>query len=57
MFARYHVHQPWSMPAALLTGIFTHAYPTKRFQSIWIAVFTHTLPSFVMIGIILSFVL
>ena len=57
MFAGYHLHQPWSMPAALLTGVFTHAYPTKRFQSIWIAVFTHTLPSFVMIGVILSFVL
>jgi len=57
MFAGYHVHQPWSMPAALLTGVFTHAYPTKRFQSIWIAVITHTLPSFVIIAVILSLVL
>jgi hypothetical protein len=45
------------LPAALLTGVLTHAYPTKRFQSIWIAVITHTLPSFVIIGVILSLVL
>jgi membrane protease YdiL (CAAX protease family) len=56
-FTLYHVHQPWSMPATLLDGIFAAAYPTKRFQSIWIGLITHTFPSFIMLGVILSLVL
>jgi membrane protease YdiL (CAAX protease family) len=57
IFTAYHLHQPWSMPATLLDGIFAQAYPAKRFRSIWIGVVGHTLPSFVMIGIVLSRVL
>ena len=57
MFTAYHLHQPWSMPATLLDGIFALAYPTKRFRSIWIGVVGHTLPSFVIIGLVLSLVL
>jgi CAAX protease family protein len=57
LFTLFHVHQPWSMPATLLDGIFAAAYPTKRFQSIWIALVTHTFPSFIMLGVILSLVL
>jgi membrane protease YdiL (CAAX protease family) len=57
IFTAYHLHQPWSMPATLLDGIFAQAYPAKRFRSIWIGVVGHTLPSFVMIGIVLSLVL
>jgi membrane protease YdiL (CAAX protease family) len=30
LFTLYHVHQPWSMPATLLDGIFSAAYPSKR---------------------------
>jgi len=33
------------------------AYPAKRFRSIWIGVVGHTLPSFVLIGIVLRLVL
>jgi membrane protease YdiL (CAAX protease family) len=57
IFTAYHLHQPWSMPATLLDGIFAQAYPAKRFRSIWIAVVGHTLPSFVLIGLVLSLVL
>jgi CAAX protease family protein len=57
IFTAYHLHQPWSMPATLLDGIFALAYPTKRFRSIWIGVVGHTLPSFVIIGLVLSLVL
>jgi membrane protease YdiL (CAAX protease family) len=57
LFAAYHVHQPWSIPSSLLDGIFAQAYPTRRFQSIWIALFAHTIPSFVIIGVVLSLVL
>lgn len=57
IFTAYHLHQPWSMPTTLIDSIFTAAYPTKRFRSIWIGVVSHTLPSFAMIGIFLPLVL
>lgn len=57
IFTAYHLHQPWSMPATLLDGVFAQAYPARRFRSIWISIITHTLPSFVMIGVVLALVL
>jgi uncharacterized protein len=57
IFTAYHLHEPWVMPTTLLTGIFGQAYPAKRFRSIWISLAAHTLPSFVMVGVILSLVL
>jgi len=57
IFTAYHLHEPWVMPTTLLTGIFGQAYPARRFRSIWISIAAHTLPSFLMIGIILSLVL
>lgn len=57
LFTIYHVHQPWSMPATLIDGIVNQAYPTRRFQSTWMGLITHTIPSFVIIGVVLSLVL
>src|SRR5262245_40469564 len=57
LFTAYHVHQPWSMPATLIDGIFAQAYPTKRFQSTWMGLITHTAPSIVIIGFVLALVL
>jgi uncharacterized protein len=57
LFTLFHVHQPWSMPATLLDGIFAAAYPTKRYRSIWIAIASHTAPSFIIAGVLLSLVL
>jgi membrane protease YdiL (CAAX protease family) len=57
LFGVYHLHQPWSIPSSVLDGIFAQAYPTRRFQSIWIAIVTHTAPSFVIIGVVLHLVL
>jgi hypothetical protein len=57
IFTAYHLHEPWVMPTTLLTGLFTQAYPAKRYQSIWISIITHTAPSILMIGIFLSLVL
>jgi membrane protease YdiL (CAAX protease family) len=57
LFTLYHVHQPWSMPATLIDGIVNQAYPSKRFQSTWMGLITHTLPSFVIIGVVLSLVI
>jgi membrane protease YdiL (CAAX protease family) len=57
IFGLYHLHQPWSMPASVIDGILNQAYPSKRFQSIWFAIFAHTLPSFVIIGAVVPLVL
>jgi membrane protease YdiL (CAAX protease family) len=53
----YHLHQPWSMPANLIDSTINQAYATKRFRSTWMGLITHTAPSFVIIGVILSVVL
>lgn len=57
IFTAYHLHEPWVMPTTLLTGLFTVAYPAKRYRSIWISLITHTAPSLLMLGIILNLVL
>lgn len=57
MFGLYHVHQPWSMPASVIDGIVTQAYPARRFRSIWIGLITHTAPSILIIGVVLAKVL
>jgi uncharacterized protein len=56
MFTLYHVHQPWSMPATLIDGIVNQAYATKRFRSAWMGLITHTMPSFVMVGVVFALV-
>jgi uncharacterized protein len=45
------------MPATLIDSTFAQAYPTRRFQSTWMGLITHTVPSFVIIGVVLSVVL
>jgi membrane protease YdiL (CAAX protease family) len=57
MFGLYHVHQPWSMPASVIDGIVTQAYPARRFRSIWIGLIVHTAPSLLIIGVVLALVL
>ena len=57
IFTAYHLLEPWVMPTTLLSGIFGQAYPAKRFPSIWNSIVTHTLPSFLMLGVILALVL
>lgn len=57
LYTIYHVHQPWSMPATFIDGVLNQAYPTRRFQSTWMGLITHTAPSFVIAGVVLSLVL
>jgi membrane protease YdiL (CAAX protease family) len=57
LFTLYHLHQPWSMPATLIDGILNQAYPSRRFQSTWMGLITHTAPSFLIAGVVLMLVL
>lgn len=57
LFAAYHVHVPWMMPATLLVDTFAIAYPTKRYQSAWIGIAVHSAQSVFFAVIVLTFVL
>jgi membrane protease YdiL (CAAX protease family) len=57
LFGIYHLHQPWSAASSVVDGIITQAYPARRFQSTWIGIITHTLPSFVIVGAVLPLVI
>lgn len=44
LFAAYHLHTPWVMPAALLDAAIL-AYPSKRYRSAWIGIAVHSAQS------------
>jgi membrane protease YdiL (CAAX protease family) len=56
LFAFYHLHTPWSIPAALADIILT-AYPTRRWQSVWMSIIVHSGQSVFVIIFILTLVL
>jgi hypothetical protein len=56
LFAFYHLHTPWSIPASLADIILT-AYPTRRFQSVWMSIIVHSAQSVFAMFIILTLVL
>jgi membrane protease YdiL (CAAX protease family) len=56
LFAVYHLHQPWSIPANLADIIIT-AYPTRRWQSVWMGIIVHSAQSVFVIFLILTLVL
>jgi membrane protease YdiL (CAAX protease family) len=57
LFAAYHVHVPWAIPATLLFDTFAMAYPTKRYRSAWIGIAVHSVQSVFLTAIILALVL
>jgi uncharacterized protein len=56
LFAVYHLHQPWSIPPALV-DIFALSYPSRRFQSAWMGIIVHSTQTVVIIGVVLALVL
>jgi membrane protease YdiL (CAAX protease family) len=57
LFTLYHLHQPWSMPATLVEGIFLEAYPARRFQSAWMGIIVHSVQSVFVLAVVLALVL
>jgi membrane protease YdiL (CAAX protease family) len=55
LFAGYHLHVPWAMPATLF-DMFTVSYPTKRFRSTWIGIAVHGSQSVVFAILLFTFV-
>ena len=55
LFATYHLHMPWHIPAALL-DTFLLAYPAKRYRSTWMSIAVHSAQSVVLFGLVLALV-
>jgi membrane protease YdiL (CAAX protease family) len=55
LFAGYHLHVPWVIPAGLL-DTFILAYPSKRYRSAWIGIAVHSAQSVVLAIIVLTLV-
>ena len=56
LFAAYHVHMPWAIPAILADALVL-AYPTKRYGSAWIGIAVHSTQSVFLAVIVLTLVL
>src|SRR3954453_9646120 len=57
LFAVYHLHQPWSIPGALVFDTVALAYPSRRFQSAWMGIIVHSTQSVFFIIALLTLVL
>ena len=55
LFALYHLHIPWVIPAPLLVPV--EAYGSKRYRSALIGIAVHSMQSIILFGIVLSLVL
>jgi membrane protease YdiL (CAAX protease family) len=56
LFAGYHLHVPWVIPAGLL-DTFILAYPSKRYRSAWIGIAVHSAQSVVFAVLVLTLVI
>ena len=56
LFAVYHLHIPWAIPATLLDS-FILSYPSKRYRSALIGIVVHSAQSVVLFGLVLALVL
>jgi membrane protease YdiL (CAAX protease family) len=56
VFAAYHLHVPWVIPATLLDA-FLLSYPTKRYRSAWIGIAVHSAQSVFVAILVLTLVL
>jgi membrane protease YdiL (CAAX protease family) len=56
LFAVYHLHMPWVIPATLLDAILL-AYPSKRYRSALIGIAVHSAQSIFILAFTLSLVL
>ena len=57
LFGLYHVHIPWVIPNAVLTGLL-YTYPAYRYRSTWMSIIVHSAQSvyfaFLVLGVVLG---
>jgi len=58
LFGFYHVHQPWVIVGAAISGALLYTFPTWRFRSTWMGIIVHSAQSvyfaFLILGIVLG---
>jgi membrane protease YdiL (CAAX protease family) len=58
LFGFYHVHQPWGIVGAAISGALLFAFPSWRFRSTWMGIIVHSAQSvyfaFLILGIVLG---
>ena len=59
LFGLYHLHQPWTIPGAIIDGTFFHALPARRYHSAWFGIIVHSSQTvfftIVALGLVLGF--
>lgn len=55
LFGAYHLHQPWSIPNSLVTGL-VMSYPSRRWRTAWFAIIAHSAQSLVFTVVLLGLV-
>src|SRR3954454_5030800 len=57
LFGLYHLHEPWAIPNAAITGALC-AYPTRRYRSAWMGIAIHSVEAafflVVLFGVVVS---
>ena len=56
LFAFYHLHLPWAIPANLL-DIFALSYPSRRYRCAWIGIIVHSSQGVFVLALLLYLVL
>jgi uncharacterized protein len=56
LFGVYHLHEPWVIPNAIVTG-FLCAYPTRRYRSAWMGVAIHSVEAVFFLVVLFRIVL
>lgn len=57
LFAAYHLHTPWAIPANLVADTLLISYPARRYRSTWIGIAVHSAQSVVFAILVLTLVL
>jgi membrane protease YdiL (CAAX protease family) len=55
LFGLYHLHQPWSIPNGITTGLLM-AYATRRWRSAWLGIIAHSAQSVMFTVIVFAMV-
>ena len=55
LFGFYHLHEPWVIPNAIVTGLLC-AYPTRRYRSAWMGICIHSVEAVFFLVILLPVV-
>lgn len=54
LMGAYHWHQPWGIPVAMVASVFVFSFASRRYESSWMGIITHSVQIFLMLFLILG---